>query len=159
MHKTCAKLDLGFSPSSTAFSLATITSMEVSNIVTSFLTFISLLWILVGIMAFLFIVEALDMGDIFFFLLGSKIDICCKWVLASSLSSSMPRTSMVFMVFFQVGGESLVSRIRKWLFFISCVSRGGVGGLILFGVFLLFFCGPDLSETSWIYFAGISKWL
>ena len=41
MYGTCARLDLRFSPSSTAFSLAIVTGIKVAKTVTSFLTLIS----------------------------------------------------------------------------------------------------------------------
>ena len=41
IYRTCARLDHGFSPSSTTFFLATITSIEVAKTITSFLTFFS----------------------------------------------------------------------------------------------------------------------
>ena len=86
-------------------------------------------------------VEAFDMGDIFFFLLGSNVDTYCRRVLASSLSPSttMPRTSLVVLVLFLEGGGCLLS---TWY-----VSRGDIVRFILPRVLILFFCWSVPSET------------
>ena len=90
-------------------------------------------------------VVALDLGDIFHFLLnGSGVDTHCRRVVALTLflsTSSTPGTSLLeVLVLFWVGGGSLLS--GKQLFPTRCVSRDGVGGLILStGVFLLSLSG------------------
>ena len=114
---------------------------------------------LIGKMAFFSIVEVFDIRDIFFFLLGSNIDTCCRRVLALSPSPSITvlRTSLIVLVLFCVVRESVLS--GRWLFLIKCVSRGGVGGFILSRVFFLFFCALVLSRASWIYLADARRWL
>ena len=99
-------------------------------------------------MAFFPIVEALNLGEVFF-LLRDGIDTRYRKVLASSPLT--PRASLV--VFFWVSGGNLLS--RKYLFPTRCVSRSGVGGLIFSTrVLLLFLSGLVPSEISWVYVVG-----
>ena len=108
-------------------------------------------------------VIALDLEDIFlFFLDDGGVDTRCRRVMAITLSLlafSAPKTSsLVVLVFLRVGGGSLLSRRR--LFPTRCVSRGGVGGLILStGVFLLILGGLVLLRISKVYIAGAKRWL
>ena len=57
-------------------------------------------------------VVALDLGDIFHFLLDSAgVNICCRKVVAItlSLSSAMPGTLLVVLVLLRVDGRSVLS--------------------------------------------------
>lgn len=89
-------------------------------------------------MALFSAVEVFNVGDIFFFLLKSDVDIYCKKVLALPPLLSMPKTSLVVLVLFLVGGGYLIG--GRYLLPIRYVSRGHVGGLIFLGVFILLFC-------------------
>ena len=97
-------------------------------------------------MSLLMTVVALDLREIFFFLLdGGGVDTRCRSVMSTTLSLSAlstPRTSLL-VVLVVFGGRSLLS--GRGLFSTRRVSRGGVGGLILStGVFLLLSGGPVL---------------
>ena len=99
-------------------------------------------------------VEAINLGEVCFFLFQGDVDACCRWVLASS--PSMPRASAVVLLW--VGRGSLLS--GRWLFPTRCVSKDGVGGFIFStGVFFLPFSGPILPGTLWVHVAGAGKGL
>ena len=78
-------------------------------------------------------VEAFNVGGVFFFLLGSDVDICRRGVLASSPSESttVPRIFLMLLVHFIEGGRCLLST--------GYVSRGDIAGLILPRVLILLF--------------------
>ena len=99
-------------------------------------------------MALLPTVEALNLGEVFL-IFWDGIDAHRRWVLASSPST--PRASAVVLLW--VGGGGLLS--GRYLFLTRCVSRGGVGGLILStGVLLLLPSGPVPSRTPRVHVAG-----
>ena len=108
-------------------------------------------------MALLLAVEVHDMGEIYFFLLRSNVGTRHRWVLASSTFSPMPRTSVVFLALLWVAGRSLLS--GRWLFPTRYVSNGGVGGLILSEVLLLFLHRLVLLRAPWVYLVGAGGWL
>ena len=100
-------------------------------------------------MAHLLVVEALNLGKVFF-LFWDCVDACRKWVLASS--TFMPRDFAVILLW--VGRESLLN--GRCLFPTKYISRGGVGGLILStGVPLLLFSGSVPSGIPRVHVAGI----
>lgn len=84
-------------------------------------------------MALSFTVEVFDVGDILFFFLANDVDICCRGVLALSMSLStiVTRTSLVVLVLFPVGGRCLLLT--------GYVSREDIGRLILPRVLIPFF--------------------
>ena len=90
------------------------------------------------------------------FLLGNGIDTRGRGVGVTTLSppsSTAPKTLLVVLILFRIGGGSLLSGRR--LFSTRCVSRGGVGGLILStGVLLLLFSRPVPSGTLRVHVAG-----
>lgn len=113
IYKTYARLNLGFLSSlsaSTAFSLATITGIEVVKTITNLCLLFLHLRTLVSIMALFPIIEVLNLKGVSFFFLESDVYFCCKSVLALSPLLSMPRTSFEVLVFFWVSGKSLMSR-------------------------------------------------
>ena len=109
-------------------------------------------------MSFLMAVIAFDLGHVFviLFLLVNDIDTCGKGVgvmTLSSPSSAAAETSLVVLILLRVGRRSLLS--GKQLFSTRCVSREGVGRLILStGVFLLFLSGLILSKTPLVHVAS-----
>ena len=151
MHRTCARLDLRFSLSSTAFFLVTLTGVEIAKTVTSFLTPVSPSEDTGWHNGPSFCSWSTWHGRCLFFPFGSDVDTHLKWVLASFPSSSMPRTSAVVLVFLWMDKKSLVS--RRWLFSTRCISRGEIDGLILSRVLCLLFCGPVPLETPWVHLA------
>ena len=113
-------------------------------------------------MSLLVIVVVLDLGDIFhFFLDNAGVNTHYRGVVVTILSPSAPSVSktslLVVLVFLRVGERSLLS--GRWLLPTRCVSRSRVGGLIFFGVFLLFLCRLILLETLWVHIADAKKWL
>ena len=108
-------------------------------------------------MSFLIAVKAFNFGhvSVFFFYRGNNIDTRGRGVGVTTLShlpSVAPGTSLVVLVFLQVG-VSLLS--RRGLFSTRRVSREGVGGLILStGVLFLRLSGPVPSGTSRVHVAG-----
>ena len=109
-------------------------------------------------MSFSMAVLAFDFGYVLSlpFLLGNDIDTRGKGVGVTTLSPpsfATPGTSLVVLILFWVGGGSLLS--GKGLFSTRCVSKAGIGRLILStGVFLLFFSGLVLSRTPRVHVAG-----
>ena len=90
------------------------------------------------------IIVALDLRDIFHFLFnGTGINTRGKRVAALFLSLFILKTLVLVLLW--VGGRGLVS--GRWLFLTKYVSKGGVGRLIFFSIFLLFFCRPVSLET------------
>ena len=87
---------------------------------------------LIGKMALLSAMEAFNMEDVFFFLLRSNVDTCRRGVLVSSpsLFTTVPRTSLVVLVFFLVGGGCLLPT--------RYISREDVDELILPRVLIFF---------------------
>ena len=92
--------------------------------------------------------KAFYIGDIFFFFLGSNINTYQKGVLASFLflSTTMPRTSLVVLVFFLVGGRCLL--LTRY------VRREDVDRLIFFKILIFLFCQSVLLETLGINLQG-----
>ena len=91
-------------------------------------------------------VIALKLREIFLFLLdGGGVDICCRRVIATTLSLSAllaPQTSLL-VVLVLLGGRSLLS--GRGLFSTRRISREGVGRLIFStGVLFLLPDGPVL---------------
>lgn len=78
--------------------------------------------------------EAFDIGDVFFFFHENNIDIYYREVLvfSPSLSTIMPRTYLVVLVFFLVDGGCLLPT--------GYVSKEDVNRLIFPRVFIFFFC-------------------
>ena len=107
----------------------------------------------VDTMAFPSAMEVFDMKDVFFFLLGNNIDTCHREVLASSPFSStmVPKTSLMVLVFFLVGGGCLLPT--------RYVSRENVNGLILPRVLSFLFCWSVPSETLGIDLLDAWRWL
>ena len=109
------------------------------------------------------VVIAFDFGhvSVFSFFLGNDIDTCGRGVGVMTLfplSSMVPETLLVVLIFFWVGGGSLLS--GRGPFSTRRVSRGGVGGLILStGVLLLLFSGLVPSGTSRVHVAGTRRGL
>ena len=109
------------------------------------------------------IVVALDLGNIFHFILSNTgVDTRCRGVVIVALFLSAPsalRTSLlVVLVLFWVGGRSLLS--RKELFSTRRISRGGVGRPILStGVFLLLHNGPVPFGTPQVHVVSIGRGL
>ena len=71
--------------------------------------------------------------------------------------SATPETSLVVLILLRVGRENLLS--GKCLLSTRCVSKGGVGGLILFVVPLLLLCRFVPPGTPWVYIASAERWL
>ena len=110
-------------------------------------------------MPFPLIVEALDLGDVLFFLFNniSIISTYCKRVIVTtSLTLLMLKTSLIVLVF--LASLALVNR-RLLVFAIRYVSGKSVSGLSPFGVFLLLFRRLIPLRILWIYFLGAEGWL
>ena len=108
-------------------------------------------------MSFPMAIKAFDFGyiPVLSFLCENDIDTRGRGVdvtTLSPLSSAVPGTSLMVLVLLRVG-RSLLS--GRGPFSTRRVSRGGVGGLILFtGVLVLLLSGPVLSETPRVHVAG-----
>ena len=99
--------------------------------------------------------EALNLGNVSLLSLdGVGISTRCRRVVAMTLSLSfaVPETSLVVLVYLRISEKSLLS--EKWLFPTRYVSRGGVGGLILFRVLLFPLCRLVSSGAFWVHLAG-----
>ena len=110
-------------------------------------------------MSFLIAIKAFDFGHVpvLFFLCGNGIDTRGRGVGVTTLSplSTAPGTLLMVLVLFWVGGSLLGGR---GLFSTRCVSRGGVGGLILStGVFFLLLSGLVPSRTPQVHVAGTGR--
>lgn len=114
-----------------------------------FCILVLLLRIFVSKIIFLSTVEAFDIGDVFFFFHENNIDTYCREVLVFSLSLStiMPRTYLVVLVFFLVDGGCLLPT--------EYVSKKDVNRLILPRVFIFFFCWFVPLEILGINLSGI----
>ena len=138
------------SAASTASSLVPVTNVEVAETDTSFLTLVSSFKDNCWHSGPYFCSGSNQLGIGLLLLLWGGVDVRRGWVLAPSLFT--PRASVV--VLLRVGGGSLLS--GRWLFFTRCVSRSGVGGVIL-SVLLFFLSEFDPSRILWVHVAGIGR--
>ena len=104
-------------------------------------------------------VEALDLGNIFHFLLdGVDVSTSCRRVITTtSLALSSPKISLLVVLVFLVN-LALVGR-RLLMLVIRYISKRSISGLNPSGVFLLFFCGLVPLETPGIDLLGPFGWL
>lgn len=156
MHKTCTRLDFGFSLSLTAFSLAIITGVKVLKIVTSFLNFFWIKSIFVGVMLFSIADIAFNLDNIFSFFFKNDINICDREIVVTTLflSSVVSKTFLVILVL-------LIGLIQALMdgFSIKHVSKRKISGFNLSKIFLLLFCRPVFLKTLGVNLTGIWEWL
>lgn len=105
-------------------------------------------------MALSFVVEALNMRNVFLFSLDA-IDICCRGIIVAtvSLSATTPRTFLVVLVLF--AGLGLIGERLLGVLSTMFVNKKSVSRLILLRVFFLFLHRLVFLETLGIDLADI----